>query len=591
MKHMAGAPHTHSLTAQDMVDNDLAATPATLSSAGDIYLQAPPILAAAAPLIMPRAAATISATSNLFTYTGAATTVTVASAGIYDITADGAQGGIGNHFGGRGADASGDVTLTAGEVLKIIVGGEGGTGTYGGGGGGGSFVLEKGSTTTALVIGGGGGGGGYAFQGGEGEATTEGGNGTGFSAGLGGTDGHGGGSGFDNVSIGGGGGGFLSAGASDGRYTGGAKAGGAGGTGFGTANGGFGGGGGGAEPGGGGGGGYGGGGGGGTRGGGGGGGSYVEASATDTLITAGQNVGNGTITINYVGPLCYLRGTNILTPTGPAPIETLAIGDPVVTRFNGIQPIRWIGRQSYGARFLAGNPDKHPVHIRAGALGPGLPARDLFVSPGHAMLVRDRLILAACLINGITITQAAPAADLAYFQIELDSHDCIVAEGAFSETYADGPGLRAQFHNAREFHALYPNHVPVEKLTLCAPRPESGPELAAMLHPIVARARQGLSQGPLIGAIDRIAEHGEIDGWAIDTAHPDLPVSLEILRGETIIATILACDYRDDLRQAGLGRGRHAFFAKLSCAIGTGEIRIRRAGDRAELGGSVSRAA
>jgi hypothetical protein len=240
---------------------------------------------------------------------------------------------------------------------------------------------------------------------------------------------------------------------------------------------------------------------------------------------------------------------------------------------------------------VANNPAKHPVQIRAGALGPNLPARDLSISPGHSMLLENTLILAESLINGITITQTPPATELAYYQIELETHDCIIAEGTFSETYADAPGLRAQFHNQAEYRALYPNEIPATHLTLCAPRPERGPDLAAILHPIIERACANLTPGPLIGAIDRISTNGEIDGWAMDTSHPHQPITLEILIDNQVAASILACDYREDLQKAGLGHGRHAFFAKLPGAITSTNIRIRRAGDTAELRHSTALAA
>ncbi len=285
--------------------------------------------------------------------------------------------------------------------------------------------------------------------------------------------------------------------------------------------------------------------------------------------------------------LCYLRGTRILTPTGEVPVEDLRIGDRVVTRFGGIQPIRWIGRQSYDTRFLGKNPAKLPVRIEAGALGDGLPARALHVSPGHSMLVDGTLVLASALVNGVTITQAGADAQgvLEYFQPELAGHDCIIAEGTWSETFADGPGLRAAFHNAADFWALYPEYRTPEAIALCAPRPLRGAGLDAALRPVVALAAEGLVPGPLRGSIDRVTET-EIDGWAWDSSRPALPVLIEVVLDGAVLHTALACDFRADLRDAGMGEGRCAFFLALPAPLPAAllhRLTIRRAADLVPL--------
>jgi hypothetical protein len=284
-------------------------------------------------------------------------------------------------------------------------------------------------------------------------------------------------------------------------------------------------------------------------------------------------------------PLCFLRGTKILTPTGEVAVEALRIGDLVVTRFSGIQPVKWIGRQSYAARFVRNNQDKMPVRIHAHALGEKFPARDLYVSPGHSMLIGGSLILARCLVNGITITQGPLPAEIDYFNIELGSHDCVIAEGAFAETFADGPGLRAQFHNAVEYFAQYPHSRPPAEIRLCAPRPERGAELDAALRPVVARAAGGVAPGPLEGCIDIVTEW-RVEGWALDMHNPELPVLLEFVVDGKVIGTALACDFRDDLKAAGKGNGRCAVFHKLPVRLPGAllpQLYIRRAADGAQI--------
>ena len=83
---------------------------------------------------------------------------TVPASGIYTIESRGAQGGGANYYG-KGARVIGDFFLTAGQVLKILVGQQGPY-SQSGGGGGGSFVIQSPYNTTAaiLVIAGGGGG-------------------------------------------------------------------------------------------------------------------------------------------------------------------------------------------------------------------------------------------------------------------------------------------------------------------------------------------------------------------------------------------------------------------------------------------------
>jgi hypothetical protein len=159
-------------------------------------------------------------------------------------------------------------------------------------------------------------------------------------------------------------------------------------------------------------------------------------------------------------------------------------------------------------------------------------------------------------------------------------------KGAWAESYADGPGLRNQFHNVAEFYSLYPDARVPEALNLCAFRPESGPALEAVLKPLVARVVAQRKSGSLRGSIDLITRSGTIEGWAQDMGSPELPVLLEVLLGARVMGTILACDYRDDLAKAGIGSGRCHFVFHYPASIDSfrpESIRIRRATDGAEI--------
>jgi Hint domain-containing protein len=186
---------------------------------------------------------------------------------------------------------------------------------------------------------------------------------------------------------------------------------------------------------------------------------------------------------------CYCSGTLILTDRGEVPVEDLAIGDKVVTLSGVAQAIRRIGRRAYDGRFIAGNRQVLPIRIAPGAIADGVPARELSVSPNHAMYIDGLLVQAEHLINGVTIAQAEAVEAVEYFHIELDDHDIVFAEGAPAETFVDCDN-RLMFRNGAEYSTLYANDER-PSWTFCAPRLEWGAdELTAIRAELLQRAEQ-----------------------------------------------------------------------------------------------------
>ncbi|AHK70464.1 Hint domain-containing protein [Gluconobacter oxydans] len=292
--------------------------------------------------------------------------------------------------------------------------------------------------------------------------------------------------------------------------------------------------------------------------------TVMDGKTSETLTFAGDYAADffvlgadsaGGLTVTAEGTPCYCPGTAILTETGERPVETLEIGDRLITRNGAIRPIRWIGRRAYDGRFAAGRSDIMPVRIAAGALGEGLPRRDLVISPLHAMFLDGVLVPVHALVNNRTITQAEQVDVVEYIHIELETHDIIFAEGAASETFIDD-GSRGMFHNAREYAELYPDAEPVAA-RYCAPRVESGEELEAIRRRLdAASPRTDTSSIELY--VD-LATRGRVAGWARDTLRPHSRLRLRIRTNELVLCEVTADRHRADLQAAGKGDGFHAF--------------------------------
>lgn len=149
---------------------------------------------------------------------------------------------------------------------------------------------------------------------------------------------------------------------------------------------------------------------------------------------------------------------------------------------DGFRPATWIGHRDVDC---ARHPDPAavwPVRVAAHAFGPGQPARDLFLSPDHAVFFENALIPVKHLVNGRSITQI-PFAAVSYFHVELDRHAVILAEGLPVKSYLD-TGDRDAFANGGPAMRLFPvfGRDPnlVRDARACAPLVVTGPMLAAL---------------------------------------------------------------------------------------------------------------
>ena len=154
-----------------------------------------------------------------------------------------------------------------------------------------------------------------------------------------------------------------------------------------------------------------------------------NANQSDTAI----------VTINTVP--CFVAGTMIRTDRGDVPVERLQVGQLVMTRDDGPQPIRWIGR-----RTLPALGRMAPVRINRGTFGDH---RTVMVSPLHRVLIRnvhaellfgdsEVLIAAQDLIDGRDVMQIE-GGWVQYVHILFDRHQVLWSEGLQSESFLPGP--------------------------------------------------------------------------------------------------------------------------------------------------------
>ncbi len=273
-------------------------------------------------------------------------------------------------------------------------------------------------------------------------------------------------------------------------------------------------------------------------------------SIVDTFTLTGQDYTNATFTLtaNFDETIitsdapCFCAGTLILTDRGKRAVEELEVGDLVVTLQDGVETpmsVRWLGQRRV---VVAQHPEPEhvdPIRIRRDAVAPGVPARDLFVSPDHALFLDGMLVQARQLVNHMTVTRDTGRAVVTYHHVELDRHAILIADGMPCESYLDG-GNRGQFDPQG---AVVPLHLPaIGDAQPCAPLATD----TALVQPVWQRlAERARAAGHVAPAVE---------------LEPDQTPWLEIADG----VRLLPC-----------GDGRH-FALPPGCL----RVRLRSASDR-----------
>jgi hypothetical protein len=173
---------------------------------------------------------------------------------------------------------------------------------------------------------------------------------------------------------------------------------------------------------------------------------------------------------------------------GEVAVEDLRPGDRVQLAEGGrTAPVVWLGHRRIACSRHPEPAAVWPIRIAAAAFGGGLPGRELWLSPDHAVFLDGVLIPIRCLVNGATIVQEQ-VAEVTYFHVELPAHKVILAEGLACESYLD-LGNRGAFDNGGGALVLHPDFATrIWQRDACAELILGGPKLAAARRQVILQA-------------------------------------------------------------------------------------------------------
>ena len=188
-----------------------------------------------------------------------------------------------------------------------------------------------------------------------------------------------------------------------------------------------------------------------------------ENTLSYTVQDALGNTDVAFITIKTVP--CFVAGTRILTARGELPVEQLCVGDRVITRDHGLQPVRWVGGTQVPAVGAMA-----PVRIEANKFG----MHDAIeVSQQHRILVRgthldmafgvsEALVKARHLVDGDSVRICESDDEVSYFHVLFDQHEVIWSNGLCTESFHPGEHVLGEMdQDARdEILSLFPQLDP-----------------------------------------------------------------------------------------------------------------------------------
>ena len=150
------------------------------------------------------------------------------------------------------------------------------------------------------------------------------------------------------------------------------------------------------------------------------------------------------------GAIGLCAGANLRTPCGERRVEFLRVGDLVVTRDDGLQPVRMIWTKTVTAAEIAADPSLAPIVIRPRAVGPMMPKKSVSLGAAHRILMPGWRLLdeddtTNCLIPARDITELSDESfidrgpeEVVYYNVVFDEPTVFCANGLPVESFSPG---------------------------------------------------------------------------------------------------------------------------------------------------------
>ncbi len=187
-------------------------------------------------------------------------------------------------------------------------------------------------------------------------------------------------------------------------------------------------------------------------------------------MTIAKKISESDVAVTGATGLC--AGANLRTPIGERRIEFFRKGDLVVTRDNGLQPVRMIWKREIPEAEIAADPSLAPVLLNTRAIGPMMPARPLRVGGAHRLLIpgwrlededdKINCLVPARDVDGVSLGNETDAVEATYYNIVFDAPQVFCANGMPVESFVPTPeSLRLMSADVKkELRSIFPDADP-----------------------------------------------------------------------------------------------------------------------------------